>query len=112
MLLSAHTLHSPNTVLRHSQSILILYLARHTGVLEMNWHKEQARSTGYVCTSMCVLSMCLCMYVCMYFNIIYLLACSITLVISNTTCYLHLVFTIIVFFLLVNLLTVLLNAFM
>jgi hypothetical protein len=34
------------------------------------------------------------MYVCIF--LIYLLACSITLVISNTTCYLHLVFTIIV----------------
>ena len=31
-----------------------------------------------------------------YFFLSYLLACSITLVISNTTCYLHLIFTIIV----------------
>jgi len=63
-----------------------------------------------LCVYVCIMDVC--MYVCMYVFLIYLLACSITLVISNTTCYLHLVFTIIVFFLLVNLLTVLLNAFM
>jgi hypothetical protein len=46
----------------------------------------------YVCMDICnVLSM----YVCTFF-LIYLLACSIALVISNTTCYLHLVFTLIV----------------
>jgi hypothetical protein len=42
--------------------------------------------------------MYVCMYVCMYvfFFLINLLACSITLLISNTTCYLQLVLTMIV----------------
>ena len=56
----------------------------------------------YVCTYVhmyvCITYVCIYvhMYVCTYIFYIYLLACSITLMISNTTCYLHLVFTTIV----------------
>ena len=49
----------------------------------------------YVCVCMYV-CMYACTYVCVFFLNIYLLACSITLLISNTTCYLQLVFTMIV----------------
>jgi len=72
----------------------------------------------YVCVCVCVcvyvcVCVCVCMCVCVFLKM-YLLACSITLEISNTTCFLHLVFTVIVSslpfgFFLVNLLTVLLS---